>query len=178
MRHRRIWMASSAIALLAMGFCGGMFFSRPGHPVMLQIASRMSCASPKQFVVEFRVGDGKGKRMRYALSHPADLEVDGERLGTLSGWEDEQGLRRFLCEGNHIAQLTVETGLYNTPPEVHRVEFAVSRPSLFHAKESAAFNEEPSTSCVSRDPCRRTVDLELSPYEPDDPKVRIFPSEP
>src|ERR1700685_4261917 len=104
MRHRRVWMASGAVALLAIGFCGGMFFSRPGHPAIMQLTSRMSCASSRQFIVEFRVGDGKGRRMRYVLSHPAELEVDGERLGTLSGWEDEQGLRRFLCEGNHIAQ--------------------------------------------------------------------------
>lgn len=177
MQHRRIWIALGAVALLAMGFCGGMFFSRPGHPVIMQLASRMSCASSKQFLVEFRVRDVGNRRGNfYALEHSAELEVDGERLGWLSYSNDEQGLRRFLCEGNHIAQFTVQTGLLqNAAKEVHRVEFAVSRPSLFHAKE---WPTDVSTSCVSGDPCQRTIELQLSPYEPDDPKVRIFPSEP
>jgi hypothetical protein len=177
MQHRRIWLALGATALLAIGFSGGMFYSRPGHPAIVQLVSRLSCASSKQFVVEFRVRDVTARHTSSALVHSAELEVDGERLGWLLYSNDEVGLRRFLCEGNHIAQLTVETALYNTPLEVHRVEFAVSRPSLFHAKEWDV-DKGHSTSCVSTDPCQRTVDLELSPYEPDDPKVRIFPSEP
>jgi hypothetical protein len=185
MQHRRIGMALGAVALLAMGFCGGMFFSRSMHPAMVQLASRLSCASSRQFLVEFRVHDSKVRYMgdeEMELRPSAELEVDGAPVGILSTSPagDEETLRRFLCEGNHIAQLTIDTGSgQNAPAEVHRVEFAVSRPSLFHVKERQAYTVKPSASCVSGDDtCRRTVSLELSPYEPDDPKVRFSPSEP
>jgi hypothetical protein len=177
MLKRRFWMVLGAVALLGMGFCGGMFFSRPGHPVMMQIASRMNCASSRQFVVEFRVLDGQGKRIvGDELRDSAELDVDGERVGILSR-SDEQAVRRFLCEGNHIAQFTIEN-FQPAHPEVHRVVFAVSRPSLFHAKQWSEYVGRPSISCVSDKGCGRSIYLELSPYVPDDPKVRIFPSEP
>ena len=180
MNRRRIATALIAVALVGAGILAGALFWR-GEPAIAQVAYRFSCASSRQYLVEFRILDGEGSRF-YGLFGPAlteqgvALAVDGKSLGELPAYGP--AIRWFECEGNHVAKVSIRRAEGAVVPnEEHRVEFAVSRPSLFRLTYSSASDKYPSTSCIS-DTCSRNVYLELSPFEPDDPTVRVLPTQP
>jgi len=95
-----------------------------------------------------------------------DLEIDGEKSGVLS---EGTPLRRFLCEGNHEARLSFELRVDSDEREEHRLEFALSRASLFDVVEANGDAEE---SCISRKPCRTNVGIVLESVDPDDVSAR------
>jgi len=92
------------------------------------------------------------------------------QVGSLS----DVPLRRFLCEGNHTAHVRYPGTEGET--ETHTIDFAVSRSSLFQVSQSRA-DERNGADCNSAVPCTSTVWLHLSPYEPDDLMVSIYPEE-
>jgi hypothetical protein len=97
------------------------------------------------------------------------LDVDGNQVGSFG----DAGLRRYLCEGNHTAHV-LYPGV-DGQMETHTIDFAISRPSLFQVSQSRA-GEHREDDCRSG-PCSSTVWMDLSPYEPDDIKVRVYPLE-
>jgi hypothetical protein len=165
------------IALVGIGFAAGAFFEGMLAPC---IAHRLNgCASAKQFIVEFRLWDDPawsavpGLKNEVLNHTEATLDVDGESIGELS--RSGPALRRFLCEGNHQARLTFRSSWQHDVIEDHRVEFAVSRHSLFHATDWRRAENEPST-CAPDAQCELNVGLELSPLEPDERSARISAS--
>lgn len=165
-----------SIALVGIGSMAGAFLDRLSFPHVAQIFN--TCASSRQFVVEFRVVDGpSSQRIPGLIGMPfgheqATLDVDGQRVGAFG--EYLPPLRRFLCEGNHKAR--IEYSPFADRMETHEVAFAVARPSLFHVTENSSYNSKAPT-CVSDNQCHYDLGLELSPYEPDDPKARIYPKD-
>jgi hypothetical protein len=166
------------IALVAIGCMVGAFLDRVSLPPFARAFN--VCASGKQFIVEFRVYDGNRFVDRIPglsqvpLKSDATLEVDGVKVGSL----EEVGLplRKYLCEGNHKAILRIPDDIRGGDREVHEVEFAVSRPSLFHVTQGYQGPDSTKT-CVFGVHCTDRIALELSPYEPDDLRARIYPPE-
>ena len=93
-------------------------------------------------------------------------EVDGARSEEVG--EFGPPLRRYLCEGNHRLRVRVHASAEQT----YDIPFAVSKPSLFHLSEWGA-NEKDRNNCVSEEPCHTNMTVELSPYGPDDERVRM-----
>jgi hypothetical protein len=162
-----------SVALVGIGSLAGAFLDRLSFPHVAHLFN--TCASSRQFIVEFR------KDAYYWQAYPrgsgipsavrdVKLDVDGIQVGSLG----ETGLRRFLCEGNHTAQVRYPGG--DGEMETHTLDFAVSRPSLFQVYQ-ARMDEHREADCVSSAPCTSTVWMDLSPYEPDDLKVRVYPPE-
>jgi len=162
-----------SVVLVAIGSFAGALLDRLSFAHVARLLN--TCASSKQFLVEVRIYDGRRSPRTPGLTgapleaEPA-VEVDGVRLGGIS--LDGPPIRHFLCEGNHRARIRFVTADNRT--EIHEIDFAVARPSLFHLTRSSARTKDPGT-CVSDDPCSTPVDMELSAYEPDDPKVRVLP---
>jgi len=98
------------------------------------------------------------------------LDVDGIPIGTLG----DEALRYFLCEGNHQAHVRYKDD--EGKNVAHTVAFAVSRPSLFLIYERMG-SEAEIADCASERECYERVSFQFSPYEPDDPKVRVYPRE-
>jgi hypothetical protein len=106
--------------------------------------------------------------MRATLNHAeVMLAVDGKTLGKIGLYQPP--IRRFLCEGNHRAEISFGAG---DSAELHRVDFTVTRASLFHATEWQPDKAEPKT-CVS-EACVSNVGLDLSPLEPDENLAREY----
>ena len=163
-----------AAGLLGLGIVGGVLLEKPSFPAMSRPFT--VSASSKQFVVEFRVYGWDAEEHPPGLhgNHldgTAMLDVDGERLGEIG--KHEGPIRRFLYEGNHRARLIYPRAHNNG--ETHVVDFAVARPSLFYLTQEPGEDDE--GTCVSKNPCFRKIAFELSAYEPDDPKVRVYPRE-
>jgi hypothetical protein len=162
-----------SVIFVGIGSITGAFLDRLSFPHVAQLFN--TCASSKQFVVEFRNGTNyweaywPGTGIQNGIVEPK-LDVDGIQLGAFA----DAPARRFLCEGNH----TVHVRYPGTDgePEIHTVDFAVSRPSIFHVSQSQA-DERKDADCNSAVPCTSMVRLILSPYEPDDLKMRIYPPE-
>ena len=162
-----------AVALVGIGSMAGAFLDRLSFPHVAQLFN--TCASSKQFITEFRK-DGyywaaypQGTGIPWAV-HDVNLDVDGIQAGSLG----DAPLRKFFCEGNHTAYVRYQG--FDGERETHKVDFAVSRPSLFHISQARA-DERRDADCNSAVPCTSTVWFQLSPYEPDDLKVRSFPQE-
>jgi hypothetical protein len=164
-----------SVALIGIGSLTGAFLDRISFPRVAQLFT--TCASSKQFVVEFRIRDWLrpwGERIPGLLADPvladdATMEVDGIHIGELGEYRP---LRHFLCEGNHRARMSFSVGPHLR--QVHVIDFAVARPSLFHVTQQLSSDSE---TCAGDEPCNRTLFFELSAYEPDDLKVRIYPQE-
>jgi hypothetical protein len=159
-----------SVALIGIGSIAGAFLDRLSFQHVAQLFN--TCASSKQFIVEFR------KEGYYWQAYPnatgigtlvrdAELDVDGIEVGSLG----DTGLRRFLCEGNHTAHVRYPG--VDGETETHTIDFAVSRPSLFEVSQSRS-DDRTEADCRS---CTSTVWMHLSPYGPDDPNVRVFPEE-
>src|ERR1035438_4258679 len=161
-----------SVVLVGIGSMAGDFLDRLSFPHVAQLFT--TCASSKQFMTEFRIDERRpyGSPIPGLSGEPlnvfeATVEVDGQRIGEL---ERYGSLRHFFCEGNHRVRIH-----YSGPREEkleHAIDVAVSRPSLFHVTASRIYQNETSTTCVSEVPCWENVALELSPWEPDDLKVR------
>jgi hypothetical protein len=163
-----------SVALIGIGSMTGAFLDRLSFPRVSRIFN--TCASSKQFLVEFRQERDYWQAYRtgmgsLALSSGPTLEVDGVLVGPLSYWKP---LRHFFCEGNHTAHVRYSGSDGQT--ETHTIEFAVSRPSLFQLSQEEVRSAK-AMDCNSADPCTSGVGLQLSPYEPDDPNVRVYPRE-
>lgn len=174
MKHPEPRIVLMSVALLGIGSMAGILLERLSLPHVARFFN--TCASSKQFIVEFR------KEGRYWQAYPPGagtavlvsgptLDVDGVLIGHLS---DGEALRHFFCEGNHSAH--VRYSVSDGKMETHTIDFAVSRPSLFHVWQAGS-NESDPIDCRSDDPCTSTVGFRLSPYEPDDPEVRVLPPE-
>ncbi len=175
MRRPETRVVLLSIALVAIGSITGALLQRLSFPRVSRLFN--TCASSKQFIVEFRINEPRpyGTRIPGLFGEPLNtwgltLEVDGARIGELNLYGS---LRHFFCEGNHKAHIRYN-GHGNETLE-HAVDFAVSRPSLFHV--TAERVGENSTTCVSEVPCWENVAFELSPYEPDDQRARVYPPE-
>lgn len=160
-----------AVGLIIFGLALGAFLSQLSFPHISRAFN--TCASSKQFLVEFRrVGAERwstyGDGGPYLLLSSPVMDVDGVSLGTIS---DGGSIRRFLCEGNHTAHISYPGP--NGDVETHTLEFAVSRASLFEVTQT---EKQPDGDCNSARPCTSKVWFQLSAYEPDDPKVR-FPED-
>jgi hypothetical protein len=167
-----------AVALVGVGSFAGAFLDRLSFPRMSRMLN--VCASSKQFIVEFRIDEPHyyGERIPALLGEPLNvarlaIEVDGVSIGDM---ERYGSIRHFVCEGNHRARVRYPSDIRGETEE-HEIEFAVSRPSLFHITGRNVYSNEVSTTCVPEARCRENVALELSPWEPDALKVRMFPLE-
>jgi hypothetical protein len=166
-----------SLAFVGIGSFAGALLDRLSFPRISRVLN--VCASSKQFIVEFRTnertsyGDGIPGLFGRPLNWGVTLEVDGTRVGELPRYGF---LRRFFCEGNHRARIRYPIYSDQNVQE-HAVDFAVSRPSLFHLTEIDLPPNLRSATCVSGSRCGSNVDLELSPYGPDDPRARLFPLE-
>ena len=174
MKHPEPRFIVMSVALIGIGSMAGAFLDRLSFPHISRIFN--TCASSKQFLVEFRQERDYWQAYRtdmgsLALSSGPTLEVDGVLIGPLSYWKP---LRHFFCEGNHTAHVRY-SGL-DGQTETQTIDFAVSRPSLFQVSQEEVRRGQP-IDCNSADPCTSGVGLQLSPYEPDDPKVRVYPRE-
>lgn len=167
-----------SVALVGIGSMGGAFLDRLSFPHVARMFN--TCASSKQFLTEFRLPN-YGYWMSSQLVSPSmativlgvSLEVDGKSLGSLAAGGS---VRYFLCEGNHRARVGYRANGDNTTLETHTADFAVSRPSLFELRQ-VQIPERDSSDCNSAEPCDQKIQLTLSPYEPDDPKVRVYPEQ-
>jgi hypothetical protein len=162
-----------SVALVGIGSMAGAFLDRLSFPHVAQLFN--TCASSKQFIVEFRK-DGyywqaypKGTGIS-SIVRDVKLDMDGIQVGSLG----KTGLRRFLCEGKHTAHVRYPS--VDGEMEMHTIDFAVSRPSLFQVYQARA-GERAEADCRSGESCTSTVWMDLSPYEPDDVKVRVYPPE-
>jgi hypothetical protein len=174
-RPARVLLMS--VVLIGIGSMAGALLERLSFPRVARIFN--TCASTKQFIVEFRTDEWHyhyGERTPGLIGKPfpylpATLEIDGSRIGQI---ESDVQLRHFLCEGNHQARLIF--GDYRGSLQQHVIDFAVSRPSLFHLTEGDYLAKNETGTCVSGNPCiDRRLQLELSAYDPDDVKVRVYP---
>jgi hypothetical protein len=155
----------------------GAFLNRLSFPQVAQLFN--ACASSKQFITEFRIDE----RHYYGESIPGlsgqplnawavTIEVDGTRAGELQQYGS---LRHYFCEGNHQARIRFPSGP-NSEVVEHEIDFAVSRPSLFHITADPIYSQnQVSITCISEARCGENLAFELSPWEPDDLKLRIFP---
>lgn len=165
-----------SLAMVGIGSFAGALIDRLSFPHVARIFD--TCASSRQFLVEFRTdehapeGTSIPGLVRRPLNVPeVTLEADGVKIGDLERYDS---VRHFLCEGNHKARLRYID--YRGDKFEHAVDFAVSRPSLFHVTASSVYPPEVSATCVSKKSCPENIALELSPWEPDDVKVRLFPA--
>jgi len=161
-----------SVALVAIGSIAGALLDRMSFPHVARLFN--TCASSKQFLVEFRRQNWywqeySATRISTVVGE-VTLDVDGIPIGTLG----EQALRYFLCEGNHQAHVLYKDDEGKTV--AHTVALAVSRPSLFLISEQMGTESE-IAKCDSVRECYETVYFQFSPYEPDDPKVRVYPRE-
>ncbi len=159
----------TALSLVGLGVAAGVLLT---HGASSPVARALhACPCGRQFLVEFRLSDD----MKY--STPPDLiglpifgrgdvllEVDGEAIGALS--VSRHPARRFFCEGNHTMRIGFsDDSLERKGQKIeHNVEFAVSRPSVFHVTERGA---DDARGCVSEPWCPVILDLELSKEDPD-----------
>ena len=145
-----------SLALVGLGSLTGAFVDRLSFPHVAIIFN--TCASSRQFLVEFRTYDGASQKERMLVrGEPfyvgsVALRVDGKDMGALYG---NIAARRYFCEGNHEAEVIYKE---NNKMRKHKIEFAVSRPSLFYMSLVSGGEE-------------RTVDLQLLTYPPDDPRA-------
>jgi hypothetical protein len=166
-----------SIALIGVGSFAGAFLDRLSFPRMSRVLN--VCASSKQFMVEFRIDEPHyyGEGIFGVRGEPLNvqflkLEVDSAPLEEMGKYS---AIRHFFCEGNHRVRIRY-LGYHGEEIE-HALDFAVSRPSLFHITARSLYSTEVSATCVSKARCGENVAFELSPWEPDDMKVRMLPLE-
>jgi len=149
-------MVFMSLALVGLGSLTGAFLDRLSFPHVANVFN--TCASSRQFLVEFRVSGGVSQKERMLVrgepfyQGTVTLTIDGKAMGELYG---NISARRYLCEGNHEAKVTYKE---NGEPRERKVDFAVSRPSLLYVIHVSTVEEE-------------TADLQLLNYEPDDPRA-------
>ncbi len=158
------------VVLLSLTYLAGVFFK--GSVVMKPAHKLNVCASSRQFLVEFRMPT-EGVANPYLgpsfapLRRSVNLEIDGEKYGTLS---EGTPVRRFLCEGNHEARLAFQPRYDSDEMEDHRLDFALSRASLFDVVEASG-----EKSCIlDRDRCTTNMGMVLESIDPDDVSARAL----
>jgi len=162
-----------SVALVAIGSIAGALLDRMSFPHVARLFN--TCASSKQFLVEFREPERSWVAYPPYAGPPkgpleVTLDVDGVPIGTLG----DAALRYFLCEGNHRAHIRYPG--YDDKTVTHTIPFAVSRQSLFLIYQQQGTDTE-IAKCDSEEECYEKVYFQFSPYEPDDPKVRVYPRE-
>jgi hypothetical protein len=175
MRRPESRIVLMSVVLVGVGSFAGAFLDRLSFPHMAQIFN--TCASSEQFLVEFRTDEKRASQaipglIWDLLGRAATIEVDGVKIGEVGGYFP---LRRFVCEGNHTAKIRYTE--FEDHTAEHKLDFAVSRPTLFYVTKRWLSGDDKSPSCVSEQPCRWDIAFELSAYEPDDPKARIYPEQ-
>lgn len=157
---------SLSLALVGIGSFAGALLDRLSFPHVAQIFT--TCASSRQFLVEFRIK--RDSRQWTALREGEQsggipvssmtIDVDGKRIGRI-GYDESA--RYYVCEGNHRARISYSAAFVEGVTETRDMDFAVSRPSLIYLEQ------------VSERDGGHALAYELSGYEPDDPKVRLYP---